>query len=251
MNYQLEIINYLNKVYNRKIQDILQKENLSELIKLNLNEAKSLIKSKEVFLGSDLDEFIINLIPSKFEGYLLREAISKAHNATYPILYNELGEPMKNFTYNNFAIKLWEEFTNNSFINDLNKKFSKESFNNYVDENLHIIYDELINNIKIFKSENTIKIPYDNNLVSTVKKMILNKKLSFSYALSLVNMDALREEMTHMSVDLSFYDEFDKLEDNLEECLNKFFKYNNEELLNFLINEENFVLLDNNLIKEM
>ena len=36
-----------------------------------------------------------------------------------------------------------------------------------------------------------------------------------------------------------------------EECLNKFFKYNNEELLNFLINEENFVLLDNNLIKEM
>lgn len=60
MNYQLELITYLNKIYDKKIQDILQKENLNKLMKLNLNEVKSLVKSNEVFLGSDLDEFIIN-----------------------------------------------------------------------------------------------------------------------------------------------------------------------------------------------
>lgn len=251
MNYQLELITCLNKIYDKKIQDILQKENLNELMKLNLNEAKSLVKSKEVFLGSDLDEFIISLIPSNFEGFLLREAISKAHNATYPILYNKMGEPLKNYTHNNFALTLWEEFTNKSFIDDLREIFSQESFNNYVNENLDTVYDELINNIKIFKSENNITIPYNNNLVDTVKEMILNNKLSYSYALSLVDMDALRQEMSNVSVDLSFYDEFDKLEDDLEECLNKFFKFNHEELSDFLINKENFILFEDKLIKEI
>ena len=45
MNYQLELITYLNKIYDKKIQDILQKENLNKLMKLNLNEVKSLVKS--------------------------------------------------------------------------------------------------------------------------------------------------------------------------------------------------------------
>ena len=31
MNYQLELITYLNKIYDKKIQDILQKENLKKL----------------------------------------------------------------------------------------------------------------------------------------------------------------------------------------------------------------------------
>ena len=44
-------------------------------MKLNLNEVKSLVKSNEVFLGSDLDEFIINLIPCNFDGFLLRVSI--------------------------------------------------------------------------------------------------------------------------------------------------------------------------------
>ena len=48
MNYQLELITYLNKIYDKKIQDILQKENLNKLMKLNLNEVKTLVKSNEV-----------------------------------------------------------------------------------------------------------------------------------------------------------------------------------------------------------
>ena len=136
-------------------------------------------------------------------------------------------------------------------IDDLRESFSQESFNNYVNENLDTVYDELINNIKIFKSENNITIPYNNNLVDTVKEMILNNKLSFSYALSLIDMDALRQEMSNVSVDLNFYDEFDKLEDDLEECLNKFFKFNHEELSDFLINKENFILLKDKLRKDI
>ena len=80
--------------------------------------------------------------------------------------------------------------------------------------------------------------------------MLLNKKLDFSYALSVVDMDLLRSHMEKYSIDLSFYDEFDKLEDDLDECLNNFFKFTNEELLNYLTKEEDFILTnDNKLIK--
>ena len=100
------------------------------------------------------------------------------------------------------------------------------------------------------KNENKIIIPYDNNLVNSFKEMLLNKKLDFSYALSVVDMDLLRSHMEKYSIDLSFYDEFDKLEDDLDECLNNFFKFTNEELLNYLTKEEDFILTnDNKLIK--
>ena len=233
MNYELELKKYLNKIYDKKIYDILIKENTEKLISLNLDEIKSLINSKEVFLGSDLNDFIISLIPEGYDGYLLRKTISKCHNLTHPILYDENGQPLKNYTHNNFAHMLWIDFTNETFIDDLYKKFNKDNFNIYVNENLHNIYDNLLNKVKIFKNENKIIIPYDNNLVNSFKEMLLNKKLDFSYAL-----------------DLSFYDEFDKLEDDLDECLNNFFKFTNEELLNYLTKEEGFILTnDNKLIK--
>lgn len=145
---------------------------------------------------------------------------------------------------------LWIDFTNETFIDDLYKKFNKDNFNIYVNENLHNIYDNLLNKVKIFKNENKIIIPYDNNLVNSFKEMLLNKKLDFSYALSVVDMDLLRSHMEKYSIDLSFYDEFDKLEDDLDECLNNFFKFTNEELLNYLTKEEDFILTnDNKLIK--
>ena len=67
MNYELELKKYLNKIYDKKIYDILIKENTEKLISLNLDEIKSLINSKEVFLGSDLNDFIISLIPEGYE----------------------------------------------------------------------------------------------------------------------------------------------------------------------------------------
>ena len=247
MNYQLELRNYLNKIYNEKIYQILVKEDFAKLKNMNLDEIKSLVCSKEIYLGSDLDEYIINLIPEGFNGYLLRKAISKKHNITHPLLYNEKGEPLKDYTHNNFTTTFWRDFTNETFISDLNSKFSNKDFYDYVDKNFDTIYMSLIKKIEIFKSENIVTIPYnENNLVNTVKKMIINRKLDFSYAFSFVDMNKLREEMESLAIDLSFYDEFDKLEDDLEYCLNKFFKYNDKELYDLLINKENFTLMDGN-----
>lgn len=253
MNYQLELQNYLNKIYNEKIYQILVKEDLCILKNMNLNEVKSLINSKEIHFSSNLDEYIINLIPEGFNGYLLRKAISKNHNLTYPLIYNEDGEPLKDYNYSKFSIVLWKDHTNETFINDLNNDFSNNDFYNYVDKNLDKIYGHLINRIEIFKSQNLIVIPYSqNNLVETAKEMILNKDLDISYALSFVDMGKLREYMEKLSIDLSLYNEFDKLEDDLEECLNNFFKYNDKELYDLLIDKENFVLTDNNkLVKRI
>ena len=90
--------------------------------------------------------------------------------------------------------------------------------------------------LETFKNDNVIIIPYkNNNLVDTVKEMIISKKLDFSYALSFVDINKLREEMESFAIDFSYYDEFDKLEDDLEECLNKFFRYNDSELYEKLI----------------
>ena len=163
------------------------------------------------------------------------------------MLYNEKGEPLKDYTHNNFTTTFWRDFTNETFISDLNSKFSNKDFYDYVDKNFDTIYMNLIKKIEIFKSENIVTISYnENNLVNTVKKMIINRKLDFSYAFSFVDMNKLREEMENLAIDLSFYDEFDKLEDDLEYCLNKFFKYNDKELYDLLINKENFTLMDGN-----
>ena len=253
MNYELELKNYLNKIYNEKIYQILVKEDIDKLKTMNLSEIKSLINSKEIYLGSDFDEYIINLIPKDFNGYRLRESISKNHNLTYPLLYNEYGEPLKEYNYNSFSKALWEDFTNETFILDLRNKFKSSEFYDHVNNNLGSIYDNLIKEIEISKNKNILIIPYDRDkLINTVKEMIINKQLDFSYALSLVDTNKLRDEMASFAIDLSFYDEFDKLEDDLEECLNKFFKYNNNELFEFLINKENFTLVDNDkLIKKL
>ena len=68
MNYELELKKYLNKIYDKKIYDILIKENTEKLISLNLDEIKSLINSKEAFLGSDLSGCKISWITEGYDG---------------------------------------------------------------------------------------------------------------------------------------------------------------------------------------
>ena len=65
MNYQLELVNYLNKIYDRKIYDMLIKEDINKLTSLNKDEIKSLLKSQDVFLGHS----IILIYGSSFKPY--------------------------------------------------------------------------------------------------------------------------------------------------------------------------------------
>lgn len=254
MNYQLELKNILHKVYDYKIYNILLKENIENLKNKSLKDIENLIKSKEVYLGSDLDDYIISLIPNDFEGYLLRKLICQAHNLNYPILYNEEGQPLKDYNFNHFSKVLWIDHTNNFLIKDIYKIFTEDDFHIYINMNLNKIYDDIISSIKNYKNENRVIIPFTNksDLTEVVKRMIVNGDLDFSYALLVTDIDKLRNHMIKLSVDFSYYDEFDKLEDDLAECLDNFFKYNNDELLDMLINKENFELIDNiGLVKKI
>ena len=75
--------------------------------------------------------------------------------------------------------------------------------------------------------------------------MILKNKLDISFAQDLVDLDKVREEMIINSTLLDMYNEYDKLEDELNYCLNNFFKYNNDELFNFLVNDKDFKFIEN------
>lgn len=251
-NYKLELDKLLNKIYYKNIYDILLKESTDNLNKLTPSKAKQIITSTDVFLGNDLKDFIIGLIPQGADDYFLKVAISKAHNINYPILYNKNKESVKSLSYNKFATTLWHEHTIDLLLNDLFNLFKQDNFNKFVNENLDDIFNELISYILTIKSNSTIVININDNggLVNTFKKMLLNGQLDYSYALSVVDMNMIREEMTSTAVSLDYYDEFDKLEDELEKCLDKYFKYNDSELLDMLIEKEGFKLIDNNrLIK--
>ncbi|WP_297135435.1 hypothetical protein [Terrisporobacter sp.] len=246
MNYQLELRNILDKIYDYKIYNILLKKDIDKLNENNIDHIKSLLINEEIYLGSDMHDFIINLISEGFEGYNFRKTISIVHNITYPLLYDENGNTLKNYTFTNFAKKLWEENTHELLITDLYSMFSQEDFIKYINDNMNKICSDILIKVKDFKNNKNITIPFKDisKLSNSFKKSILDGKLDFSYAISYIDMDLLRDDMMKNVVDLDFYDEFDKLEDDLEECLEKFFKYNNEELLNTLVNKDGFELVE-------
>ena len=128
----------------------------------------------------------------------------------------------------------------------MRKNYGKNILINYVNDNINKICNDILIKVIDFKNNKSITIPFTdiNQLSISFKKMLLSGELDFSYAISYVDMDSLRDDMMRNVVDLDFYDEFDKLEDDLEECLEKFFKYDNEELLNILVNKEGFELIE-------
>ena len=61
-NYNVELKNILNKIYEIKIYDIVRKNDFNNI---NENDMINKIKSTNVYLGSDLDDFIIKSINFK------------------------------------------------------------------------------------------------------------------------------------------------------------------------------------------
>ena len=135
-NYNTELENILNEIYKNKIYNIAAKNNISKIDDTNLSNIINIFTSTHVYLGSDLDSFIINLMPTGDAGYFYRAEISKHFNHSYPRLFDYLGNPIKSESSNKFALKLWQSNAEEMFIEDIRSKFSKENFDNFVESNL-------------------------------------------------------------------------------------------------------------------
>ncbi len=246
-NYSVEINNILNKIYEKKIFDLACKNNISSIESNNIDYYKNLFKSFDAYLGNEIEDFIIECLPKEKDGYFFRCNVSKHKNNDYPKLYDALGNPLPYANESRFAILLWEGHINELIIKDVYKHFSKENFHNYIDNNLENIYQDINNKVLDFKNNNKLTIEFTNKdeLVNVVKEMILKNKLDISFAQDMVDLDKIREEMIIYSTSFDMYNEYDKLEDELEYCLNKFFKYNNDELFNVLVNDKGFKFIEN------
>ena len=68
-NYNTELENILNEIYKNKIYNIAAKNNISKIDDTNLSNIINIFTSTHVYLGSDLDDFIISLMPTGDAGY--------------------------------------------------------------------------------------------------------------------------------------------------------------------------------------
>ena len=75
--------------------------------------------------------------------------------------------------------------------------------------------------------------------------MILKEELSMDIVHDVVDLEQIRKDMLMLHTPIDMYNEYDKLEDELSYCLNKYFKYNNDELYDFLVNNKDFKFVEN------
>lgn len=244
-NYSQELNNILNETYKEIAFQTLLNNNDIDFSKENLNKIKEILSNTKVYIGSDLDEFIINFIPKGHEGNLFRVEISKHHDRLHPRFENYKGEPIKDSSYSKFALLLWEDHMNKLLISDIQSLFNQTGFVDFVNNNLGNHIEEL--SVKLNKQKNNlIKIEFNKkeDLLNEISNMIENNKLDFEFAHVLVDMDKLREDMTKLSTTFDVYNEFDKLEDDTKYCILNYPKYTGDNLIEFLINNYNFKLIN-------
>ena len=135
-NYNLEIDNILNKIYKRKIFDLACENNISNIDSKNIESYKYQFKSFEVYLGSEIEEFIKDSLPKEKEGYFFRCDVSKHKNNYYPKIYDNLGNKLASGSDSKFATILWEAHINNLIIKDVYESFNKEKFHDFIYNNL-------------------------------------------------------------------------------------------------------------------
>ncbi len=292
-DYNLELNNILNKIYQHKICQIALKNNFSDINDENKNYCLDILKNTKIYLGNDMDDFIKSLIPKDKEGYFFRSEVAKHHNYSYPRIFDYAGNKLKNITVTKLAYQLWEshmdemlidfrsevakhhnysyprifDYAGNKLknitvtklayqlweshmdemlIEDIRRRFSQSKFILFLDNNFNNIINDINLYLKKSNESKSITIPFKkgDDLVQIVKSMILNNELDFTWAQMLIDMDKMRDDMVKWSIAFHMYNEFDKLEDELEDCLNKFFKYDSSSLYEFLINEKKFKYID-------
>ncbi|MFI3210492.1 MAG: hypothetical protein R3Y64_05520 [Peptostreptococcaceae bacterium] len=216
-NYEKIFNNILDELYKKIIID-------------NSNDINNLltdIKNKDLFLGNNYDDFIINLIPKEKEGYEFRCSISKLNNCNYPILYT------KRTSANKYSILLWESHMNDFLIDKIYSVFTKDKCYLYLENNLDAIKDIISNKSKI-----TLNLDF-NNLLEDIKEKIKNNQIDFQIAYELIDLDKLRDYLIINNVNLDSFNEFDKIEDDFAFCIKNFSIFNKIELENFIKNNIN------------
>ena len=240
-DYNTELKNILDKIYEAKIYDIIKKYNFNNINENNIEHIINKIKSTSVYLGSDFDDFIINLIPTEDSGYFFRCEIANHFNYSYPRLFDYLGNPLKNISCTKYAIRLWESSMEDLLIDDVRNNFNQEDFNNFVENNFKLLYKDIINTINNEKLDIIIPVENKSNLIITLKSMILNNELDSSFIDLLVDINKVRNHMERFVVSTDMYNEFDMIEDSLERCIDEFPKYTSEELYDILVNEHSYI----------
>ncbi len=244
-NFNFYIEQIMNHIYIQKACKLAYQleENLSDNYSNILDVLTNYTTNNHIILDIDAEETIKEFINSSDENYYIRKAISIEKNYLYPQLFDNNGNPRKDSSYSPALITIWKNDMDELYVEEVYSRFNKDSFVEFIKNNLDNIYNEVVSYIKNKKQSSKIIIKCTNkdDILNTIKNMILDKSLPFEWVEFLVDMDSLRDEMLLLAGDLSIYSEYDKLEDETKYCLDKHCKYTSSQLFDILTTEKGFI----------
>lgn len=237
-----QIMNYIYKQKTYRLAYILEKDlsaDYSNLLDVLINYTNN----NHIMLDIDTEDTIRDFINTSSENYFIRKAMSIEKNYLYPQLFDNNGNARKDSSYSPALITIWKNDMDELYIEEVYSRFNKDSFVQFIKNNFNNISDEIISYIKDKKQDSKIVIncTSKDDVLNSVKNMILDKSLPFEWVEFLVDMDSLRNEMLLLAGDLSIYSEYDKLEDETKYCLDKHCKYTSSQLFDILTTEKGFI----------
>ena len=240
--YIEQIMNYIYKQKTYRLAYILEKD-LSDDYSNLLDVLINYTNNNHIMLDIDTEDTIRDFINTSSENYFIRKAMSIEKNYLYPQLFDNNGNARKDSSYSPALITIWKNDMDELYIEEVYSRFNKDSFLQFIKNNFNNICDEIISYIKDKKQDSKIVIncTSKDDVLNSVKNMILDKSLPFEWVEFLVDMDSLRDEMLLLAGDLSIYSEYDKLEDETKYCLDNHCKYDSNELFDVLTKEKGFI----------
>ena len=237
-----QIMNYIYKQKTYRLAYILEKD-LSDDYSNLLDVLINYTNNNHIMLDIDTEDTIRDFINTSSENYFIRKAMSIEKNYLYPQLFDNNGNARKDSSYSPALITIWKNDMDELYIEEVYSRFNKDSFVQFIKNNFNNISDEIISYIKDKKQDSKIVIncTSKDDVLNSVKNMILDKSLPFEWVEFLVDMDSLRDEMLLLAGDLSIYSEYDKLEDETKYCLDNHCKYDSNELFDVLTKEKGFI----------
>lgn len=253
-NFDYYIEKLMNHIYEQKLYRLaydLEISSSNNTDSLELDSLTSSIINNNIILDFDVEETVKNFIQTSSEDYYFRRAIAMKKNHLYPILFDNQGNPKVDYNYSSNLITLWKNDMDNFYVEEVYSRFTKEAFTIFVKSNINNLMNNIVSYVEGRKISNKIVIKCNSKdeLLNTMKKMIINNELSIEWAEFLVDMDKLRSDMIAYAGDFDLYSEFDKLEEDTKYCLDNYCKYDTNQLFDILTKEKGFIWEDNLLYR--